>query len=382
MYKTRFLVALMAAVAVLASGCSKKAPGEWALLDTGTGDAFYNVNFVNESVGWLNGQTDRSFTPYEEEGNANGNANRSARPKKPDEKKEEDPLKANQGFEVLQTTDGGRTWQQIKDQFKHKIRSVWFVDPQLGWALTIDRDILNTTDGGERWTLQRKAGTVKLKLFGNRKEPEMDQPEQIDRIYFIDGRHGWAWGGGRKDQYAEQPGVFLITVDGGQSWNDIAYPFEQPVSVAFFLDKDRAWASTEDGSFYNTGDGGLNWARVQTKLPEDVFRSIFFVDENNGWIVGRSGRMAKTTDGGRTWNKMYKIKDQYKMRDIFFADRNRGWAVGEGGAILYTPDGGDSWLDVSVPGAALLDVLFISPTDGWAAGLSGAVLKFQPEQSS
>ena len=70
------------------------------------------------------------------------------------------------------------------------------------------------------------------------------------------------------------------------------------------------------------------------------------------------------------------------MRDIFFADRNRGWAVGEGGAILYTPDGGDSWLDVSVPGAALLDVLFISPTDGWAAGLSGAVLKFQPEQSS
>jgi photosystem II stability/assembly factor-like uncharacterized protein len=373
----------MLAVAVFASACSKtKAPGEWTLLDTGTGDAFYSVNFVNESVGWLNGQTDRSFIPYEEEGNGNANANKSAKPQKPEEKPE-DPLKANQGFEVLQTTDGGNTWQQIKDQFKHKIRSVWFVDPQLGWALTIDRDILNTTDGGQNWTLQRKAGTVKLKLFGNRKEPEMDQPEQIDRIYFIDARHGWAWGGGRKDQYAEQPGTFLMTVDGGQSWNGIAYPFEQSLSEVFFLDKDYAWASTNDGSFFKTTDGGLNWARVQTKLPEDVFRSIFFLDENNGWIVGRSGRIAKTTDGGRTWIKMYKIRDRYKMRDVFFADRNRGWAVGEDGAILYTPDSGDSWVDASAPSSAdFLDVFFVSPTTGWAVGLAGALLKFQPEPAS
>lgn len=380
MQKTRLLMTLTIVVALLAWACSKsKAPGEWAQLDTGTGDAFYSVNFVDENVGWLNGQTDRSFMPYEE--NENGNANKNAKPKKPDEKTE-DPLKANQGFEVLQTTDGGLTWQQIKDQFKHKIRSVWFVDQQLGWALTIDRDILNTTDGGQNWTLQRKAGTVKLKLFGNRKQPEMDQPEQIDRIYFIDARHGWAWGGGRKDQYAEQPGTFLITVDGGQRWDAVAYPFEQSVSDIFFLDKDHAWASL-DGSFYKTGDGGLNWSKIQTKLPEDVFRSLFFLDENNGWVVGRTGRIAKTTDGGRTWVKMYRIKDQYKMRDIFFADRDRGWAVGEGGAILYTPDGGESWLDVSSPTpAGFLDVLFISPTSGWAVGLAGAVLKYQPHDRS
>ena len=56
--------------------------------------------------------------------------------------KNEDPLKANQGFEVLQTSDGGASWQPLRDQFKNKIRSVWFVDPQVGWALTIDRNIL------------------------------------------------------------------------------------------------------------------------------------------------------------------------------------------------------------------------------------------------
>ena len=76
--------------------------------------------------------------------NENTNANSSG-------KKKVDPLKANDGFEVLQTTDGGETWNQLPEQFKYRIRSVWFVDPQNGWALTIDRDILRTTDGAKTW---------------------------------------------------------------------------------------------------------------------------------------------------------------------------------------------------------------------------------------
>jgi photosystem II stability/assembly factor-like uncharacterized protein len=374
MRKTALLIILTATLS-LGTACSKAgAPGEWIELSTGTGDAFYNVNFVNDQVGWLNGQTDRSFEPYEE----NENANKNAKPQKPAEKKD-DPLKANQGFEVLQTTDGGQTWRQIPDQFKYKIRSVWFVDPQQGWALTIERDILHTADGGATWALQRKAGTIKMKLFGNRRTPEMDQPEQIDRLYFVDGTHGWAWGGGRKDQYTEQPGTFLTTVDGGQNWNSVVFPFGQNVSEIFFLDAAHAWASAADDNFYKTTDGGLNWAKIETKRPEDVFRSIFFNDENNGWVVGRSGRIAKTTDGGRTWRKMYEIKDEFKMRDVFFTDRNHGWVVGEKGAILYTPDSGESWVNLSAPAPAdFTDILFVNPRAGWAVGLGGSVLKYQP----
>src|SRR5262245_8586679 len=221
MQKQRIIILMLAAAIFFNVACSNaKAPGVWVTLDTGTGDSFYTANFVNEDVGWLNGQSGRSFETGEENDNANGNgnANKNQKPKKPGEKTE-DPLKANQGFEVLQTTDGGQTWKAIPDQFKNKIRSVWFVDPQRGCALTIDRDILYTSDGGATWTLKRKANTVKLKLLGNRRQPEMDQPEQIDQIRFIDASHGWAWGGGRKDEFAEQPGIFLTTVDGGQNWS-------------------------------------------------------------------------------------------------------------------------------------------------------------------
>jgi photosystem II stability/assembly factor-like uncharacterized protein len=374
MKTSRKLVGFIIVAILAAAACSSaKAPGVWVTQDTGTGDSFSSANFVNENVGWINGVSGRSFEAAGED----ANSNKKAKPKKPGEKTD-DPLKANQGFEVLQTTDGGQTWHAMPDQFKNKIRSVWFVDPGKGWALTIDRDILHTTDGGASWALQRKAGKVKLKLPGNKREPELEQPEQIDQIHFIDGSHGWAWGGGRKDEFAEQPGIFLTTIDGGQNWNEIKYPFDQNASAAFFLDTEHAWVSTLGASFYRTSDGGLNWTKVQTKLPEDVFRSMFFTAQNDGWVVGRSGRIARTTDSGRTWRKMYEIKDEFKMQDIVFTDKNHGWTIGEEGAILYTPDAGESWIDVGAPvPARLINLVFVNNRTGWAVGLGGAVLKYE-----
>lgn len=378
MYWTKLLIMLLAAaITIIASACSKPvAPGGWSFLDTGTADAFYLANFVDENVGWLNGQTDRSFQPYQE----NANANKNVSPAKPGQKIE-DPLKANQGFEILQTTDGGQTWRQMPDQLENKIRSVWFVNPQQGWALTINRDIMRSTDGGTTWTLQRKAGMVKLKLIGNRREPVMDQPEQIERIHFIDATHGWAWGGGQKSDYVEQPGVFLTTVDGGQNWNAVPYPFEQNIWSIFFLDRERAWASTTDGGFFKSGDGGLNWTKIESRRPpEDVFRAIHFLDDNNGWIAGRSGRLAKTTDGGRTWKKMVYIRNEFLMRDIFFMDKDQGWAVGDNGAILYTGNGGENWIDKSVElPAQLIDVVFVNNRAGWTIGMGGAAFRFVPD---
>ncbi|HEX8184689.1 MAG TPA: YCF48-related protein, partial [Blastocatellia bacterium] len=241
------------------------------------------------------------------------------------------------------------------------------------------RSILHTPDGGATWTLQRKGGTVKVKYPLNRRQAVTDEPEPVDYIRFIDANHGWAWGGGRKDEYAEQPGVFLTTIDGGQNWNSIPFPFDQPVTAIFFLNGTHAWASTE-GSFYSTMDGGVTWTKAQAKLPELAFNSLFFVDEKHGWAVGRSGRMAKTVDGGRTWAKIWQIKDEFVMRDIFFADRNHGWAVGESGAILFTPDGDETWVSIGAPmPAKLMDVVFVGNRAGWAVGLSGVVLRYEPK---
>jgi photosystem II stability/assembly factor-like uncharacterized protein len=375
MVKTRLLIAALAVACVLTAGCSKSnSAGSWKPLDTNTSDAFFSINFVNEDVGWLNGQTDRSFVPPEEAGNEN--ANKAPKPKASG-KKPDDPLQANQGFEVLQTTDGGATWKQLPSQFKYKIRQVWFADPQVGWALTIDRDILHTDDGGATWATQRQAGKVKLKVTGY-KQPEMEQPEQLDHLRFIDKQHGWAWGGGRNDDYAVQPGTFLITTNGGLYWNEVPFPFEQPAEMIFFLNAQTAWASADNGTFYKTTDGGVNWAKL-TRPPGDlVYRSIFFADDNHGWAVGRSGRMVRTKDGGKTWEKLYQVKDEFKMRAIYFVNAKRGWAVGDNGDILYTTDGGDEWLAADKPfPARMLHLVFPNERTGYAAGLDGSVWKYE-----
>ncbi|MFL6276974.1 MAG: WD40/YVTN/BNR-like repeat-containing protein [Blastocatellia bacterium] len=379
MVKTRLFFAAFVAASVFAAACSKSnGGGNWTPLDTGTSDAFFSINFVNEDIGWLNGQTDRGYVPPEDAGNENANANANKAPKpKATGKKPEDPLKANQGFEVLHTTDGGATWKAIPDQFKYKIRQVWFADPQTGWALTIDRDILHTADGGATWAVQRKAGKIKMKITGY-KPPEMEQPEQLDNLRFIDAQHGWAWGGGRKDEYTEQPGTFLITTDGGQHWNETPFPFEQAVAWIFFLNPRTAWASTDNGGFYKTTDGGLNWEKATRPAGDLVYRSIFFADENNGWAVGRSGRMVRTRDGGKTWEKLYQVKDEFKMRAVYFIDRKRGWAVGDNGNVLYTADGGDEWLTATTPfPARLLHVVFAGERTGYAAGLDGTIWKYE-----
>src|SRR5690348_3561137 len=97
-------VLLPIAGALLALACSNsKIPGSWKELETGTGDAFSSVNFVDSKTGWLNGQTDRTYQSPDENANANANANTSARTAKTANKntKTQDPLQANQGFEVL-----------------------------------------------------------------------------------------------------------------------------------------------------------------------------------------------------------------------------------------------------------------------------------------
>src|SRR5262249_40390107 len=112
------------------SSCSPaKVPGTWQAVDTGTGDAFYSIIFVSDTVGWANGQTDRDYVSPEDAANANSNSNansnkssnQGANKRTTNQNSNSaapDPLKANEGFEVLHTTDGGKSWTQIQDQFK------------------------------------------------------------------------------------------------------------------------------------------------------------------------------------------------------------------------------------------------------------------------
>ncbi|HXG93261.1 MAG TPA: YCF48-related protein [Blastocatellia bacterium] len=390
MLNTRLaFVSVLTAMLLVAACSSSKTPGKWTAFNFYTNpDAQINVfsiNFVNDSVGWINGYRAPNPSPA---GNANANANvsagKKARPKNANEQADQ-TNETNGGFVVLETKDGGENWRPVPDMVKNRIRSVWFIAPQRGWAVTLDHDILNTTDGGQTWTMQRKAELVNTQIAEGK---FMDMPEQIEQVRFLDDQHGYAWGGGQKMEIEKQggvkviaheyPGIFLMTFDGGANWKKAnPYPFDGHIEKTFFLDLLHAWAHTQD-NFYATTDGGLNWTKVETKLPQPVLDSIFFIDEKTGWVV-TDGRIAKTADGGQTWRKIWEIKDVFKMRDIAFTDASHGWAVGDNGVILYTTDGETKWTVVSSPVTAKLTRLTFVGNRGWAVGQGGVGLRYEAE---
>ncbi len=62
------------------------------------------------------------------------------------------------GTRVLHSADGGQTWNSADTRQTLPIRSLFFVDDQLGWAVGDLGTILATTDGGRTWRRQRSGG--------------------------------------------------------------------------------------------------------------------------------------------------------------------------------------------------------------------------------
>lgn len=92
-------------------------------------------------------------------------------------------------------SDDGHHWEQMSAPANALLTSVSFADENNGWAVGHDSVILNTTDGGRKWTVQHfnPGGTGPL----------------LD-VHFDNSKHGFAIG---------SFGSFLETTDGGKTWN-------------------------------------------------------------------------------------------------------------------------------------------------------------------
>jgi len=340
------LIALLLFVAACRSTPKPAEPtGSWKTLSSDKEDAFFEINFITPTEGWIAGWSEKG------------------------------PQQTN-GWEVLHTSDGGQNMDLIKDQAKQKIRYAYFVNQSTGWAIRIDGSIMKTGDGGTGWTLQRKAGKVEVRNEAYTKSPIMKEPEPIERIFFIDQNVGWAWGGGRKERGYSQLGVLLLTSNGGANWKQVDYPFEQDIVTLQFINAQNGWAYVKASGLYATSDGGRNWNKLDIGSPLPAVSSIFFLDPQNGWIVGRYGYLARTTDGGRSWEKQKSNTDAY-LRDVFFVSPTKGWIVGDRGLILFTNDGGRNWVkQESGTEHDLTGLQFLDEKTGWAIGNNGVLLQF------
>lgn len=262
---------------------------------------------------------------------------------------------------------------------------IWFLDPDRGWAVNSNGQILHTEDGFNTW-----------------QEQLLDEEAYFRCIGFASATRGWA------GTLAPRSRRLFETSDGGATWTVVGgLPANAPLKVCGLsvVSEHVVYASgsnepDEPARIMRTVDGGASWQGFDMEEHATLLVDTFFVDADNGWVVGgRAARppapdavteiqrrahvqavVLRTSDGGQTWtDQAESIRDQLPLGEwgwkIHFVDDSLGFVALESferGAILKTVDGGDNWTRIGVNdpqgNANLEGVGFVSENIGWVGG--------------
>jgi photosystem II stability/assembly factor-like uncharacterized protein len=204
-----------------------------------------------------------------------------------------------------------------------------------------------------------------------------ETPRVVNRLFFRGTIYGWASG---------SFGGVLRTTDGGKNWTKINSNLpDQSISALSFIDANNGWAvaTSRSGSgqqtarVVSTSDAGVTWSLMWAQ-DRAVFSDVWFTDRDHGWIAGSkigNSLIFGTSDGGRHWNVQLEDESVPELRRVRFINAKTGWAIGPK-AIFHTKDGGVSWVrQYSGPGGVWLNAIeILSPSEAWAAGGWGFLL--------
>jgi photosystem II stability/assembly factor-like uncharacterized protein len=268
---------------------------------------------------------------------------------------------------VLQTADGGNTWNPRGASTNDVVRDIYFVDEKNGW-LVVEVNVyelktkeepraylMKTTDGGDHWK------RIEIKGF--------DIDAILVRAVFTRNGRGWVFG---------EAGSIYTTYDGGETWTKLRSPTRRLLLGGIFVDDARGWIVGAGATIIQTSDGGETW--YQSLLPQVEksvrFTATSFIDNRSGWAVGSGGSVYRTDNGGRTWQQQ-QSKVYVDLFDVKFVDAREGWAVGAEGTIIHTSDGGETWTsEKSGTEHPLERVFFTDKNRGWAVGFGGTVVSY------
>lgn len=211
---------------------------------------------------------------------------------------------------VIIHNSGGETWTTVASGTEENLRSIFFVDDQIGFIGGDAGTILKTTDGGTTW--------VDL-------EATLDAPYSILDLHMVDASLGFIGG----------HSFLQVTYDGGLNWTYV--PGFSPGGGAFafreiqFVNNNLAYACGDQGAIWKSEDGGLTWNLQETGTTESI-QDIRFIDENIGFACGFNGVALKTDNGGETWaNMTTEISENFYTLDFH---ESRGYMGSYFGTVL------------------------------------------------
>lgn len=262
---------------------------------------------------------------------------------------------------LLITEDGGSSWTATGKFTEDTIRDIYFSDENHGWLLA-EKDIyggggqfspssiLETSDGGKTWEKVKLEGEGKERLvriffskegtgrtvgeagtmFEMQHGAKVWKKQNIPVRYllldgsFLDQKKGLIVGGG---------GSAFFTEDSGNSWKPsvFAKKANAKLNSVFFINRNIGWTVGANGKIYSTNNGGKLWRGQNSGVAQNLF-DVFFMNTAEGWAVGDEGTILHTTTAGNIWEEV-SSNTKHKLERVFFNGK-KVWVVGFGGTIM------------------------------------------------
>jgi len=333
------------------------------------------------------------------------------------------PISNNgQGSFILQTTDGGNSWNAVPNnvtalllmgvaadgttavvgdmfgiEYSSQPTGYSFKAAKLSGGLTT-QDIQLVQDGGY-------AAAGNTILGGNGVAVSKDSTGSAFKFFNISALKTSA-------RYGSYPSSKVWYVAAGEWPNnkfesDIEDEFEEEnivreVSsrIALHVDPENDFALTPiyrrtvgdnttswKAQIVKTTDGGKTWTSQFYDENNFYFNQISCFDEDNCAVVGEADTSAQpgvrvyvTADGGNTWTRtLYNATSTYSIMAVNYIAKGEIWAAGGNldqsnfqGFFWHSLDAGNTWSTTTVAGVYANDMSFVSSTQGFATAFNYA----------
>ncbi|MES2593572.1 MAG: YCF48-related protein [Bacteroidota bacterium] len=298
----------------------------WSAASSGTSDPLTGLDFYDSNNGYAVG------------GNAGANTSK-----------------------MIRTTDGGATWLPVTlDPGTHRLYSINFISPNLGYAVGLNGTILKYSPcPPNNWTVLTSGTTASL----------LGVSAVNANICYISG----------------SAGLILKTTNGGNSWIPQTSGTSKDLYEILFTNANRGYAVGNDGAAVKTTNGGVTWTPMTIPTGTTVsLRSVYFVDDTIGYITGGTppggtpGNIFKTIDAGNTWASLsVSSVSTNGIYSTYFTSPTIGYANDYDGHILKTTNAGLSWTAYSTGTSNHFNgtMSFTDSVTGYVSGMNGSIYK-------
>ena len=222
------------------------------------------------------------------------------------------------------------------------LTSVFFIDSDNGWVAGHDSVILQTSDGGRHWQ----------QVYA---DPEDERP--ILDLWFRDMNHGYAVGayglflttedGGKSWQPLDfNPATLMADGDGvGEDWEDGLE--EEPWGIDFHLNQmaatpnGRLFITAEAGNLYRSDDACHSWLSLPSPYEGSFYGSLPLTN-TSVLAFGLRGHLFRSEDTGNSWLPVAS-GTQATLNDGIRLHDGRIVLAGLAGTLLISSDEGHSF---------------------------------------